>query len=127
MLRGFSILIAATSIVASTAGCRRDRQTDEDSTQPVPAPSRLSSALEIKPAYETASLPNDPDDPAIWVHPTDPSRSLMKPKDFRIRTASVRSVLVALKNSRANLTPPARGARPRRRATPRYGVSCPPR
>jgi myo-inositol-hexaphosphate 3-phosphohydrolase len=37
----------------------------------------LSTALEIEPAYATAALPNDPDDPAIWVHPTDPSHSLI--------------------------------------------------
>ena len=36
-----------------------------------------SAAVEIKPAYATARLPNDPDDPAVWVHPTDPSRSLI--------------------------------------------------
>jgi 3-phytase len=75
--RTFSILIATTIIVASAMGCGRNRPADEDSTQAVPAPSRLSSALEIKSAYETASLPNEPDDPAIWVHPTDPSRSLI--------------------------------------------------
>jgi 3-phytase len=28
-------------------------------------------------AGHTAVVPNDPDDPAIWVHPTDPSRSLI--------------------------------------------------
>jgi hypothetical protein len=50
-------------------GCRRNRPPDEDSTQPVALPSRLSSAHQIKSAYQTASLPNDPDDPAIWVHP----------------------------------------------------------
>ena len=31
----------------------------------------------IKAAYATAQVPDDPDDPAIWVHPTDPSRSLI--------------------------------------------------
>jgi 3-phytase len=37
----------------------------------------MSRALEIEAEYGTASLSNDPDDPAIWVHPTDPSRSLI--------------------------------------------------
>lgn len=36
-----------------------------------------SGAIQVEPAYGTASLPQDPDDPAIWVHPTDPSRSLI--------------------------------------------------
>jgi 3-phytase len=31
----------------------------------------------IAPARETAAVPNDPDDPAIWVHPTDASKSLI--------------------------------------------------
>lgn len=50
---------------------------DEDSTKPPPSPSLLSKALEIEAEYGTAPLSNDPDDPAIWVHPTDPSRSLI--------------------------------------------------
>lgn len=37
----------------------------------------LSKAIEIEPAFGTAPLTNDPDDPAIWVHPTDPARSLI--------------------------------------------------
>ena len=53
------------------------RPVDEDSTTRVPAARPRSAAVEIKPAYATARLPNDPDDPAVWVHPTDPSRSLI--------------------------------------------------
>ena len=75
--RVISILIATTVVVAIAMGCRRNRQADEDSTRAVPSPSPLSSAREVKSAYGTVSLPNDPDDPAIWVHPTDPSRSLI--------------------------------------------------
>jgi 3-phytase len=73
------VLTVATAIVLSSAlGCRRDRSTtDEDSTKPPPAPSALSKALEIEAGYSTAPLSNDPDDPAIWVHPSDPSRSLI--------------------------------------------------
>jgi 3-phytase len=37
----------------------------------------LSKALEIEAEYGTATLSNDPDDPAIWRHPEDPSRSLI--------------------------------------------------
>jgi 3-phytase len=46
----------------AATGCRRD---------PLP------SAVPMTAAYATASLPDDPDDPAIWVHPTDPARSLI--------------------------------------------------
>lgn len=31
----------------------------------------------LKPVAATAAVPHDADDPAIWVHPTDPSRSLI--------------------------------------------------
>jgi 3-phytase len=73
-----SILAATCGIVLlGLVGCRRDRPLDEDSTKPPPAPAARSSALEIEAEYATAPLANDPDDPAIWVHPTDPSKSLI--------------------------------------------------
>jgi 3-phytase len=31
----------------------------------------------LTPVRQTDPVPNDPDDPAIWVHPSDPSRSLI--------------------------------------------------
>jgi 3-phytase len=73
-------LVVVISILAvwTSAGCRRgSRAPDEDSTKPPPSPSPLSQALEIEAEYGTAPLSNDPDDPAIWVHPKDPSRSLI--------------------------------------------------
>ncbi len=69
--------VASTIVVGSALGCCRSRTPDEDSTKPPPAPLPLSNALEIEAAYSTAALSNDPDDPAIWVHPSDPSRSLI--------------------------------------------------
>ena len=33
--------------------------------------------LEVKPAYGTEQVASDPDDPAIWIHPRDTSRSLI--------------------------------------------------
>lgn len=36
-----------------------------------------SAAIDIQPAVRTAQVTDDPDDPAIWVHPTDPARSLI--------------------------------------------------
>jgi hypothetical protein len=72
--RTFAALIVLAVVAVSTvAGCWRERQTDEDSTRPVPAARPLSSAIDIEPAFETAKLPADP---AIWIHPTDPSRSV---------------------------------------------------
>ena len=78
MSRAAAVTLTAAVILLCTAGCRQTRvEPDEDSTKPPPAPSPLSKALEIEAEYSTAALSNDPDDPAIWVHPTDPSRSLI--------------------------------------------------
>jgi 3-phytase len=71
------IVLAVVVGVSILAGCRRQRQIDEDSTKPVPPARPLSSAIDIEPAFATAKLPADPDDPAIWLHPTDPSRSVI--------------------------------------------------
>ena len=73
-MRILSTLLIALVVVVCVTSCRRDRP-DEDSVHAVPAASPLTSASEVKAAFATASLPDDPDDPAIWVHPTDPSRS----------------------------------------------------
>jgi 3-phytase len=71
-------VLTALVVLNVSSGCRRaSRAPDEDSTKPPPSPSPLSKALEIEAEYGTAPLSNDPDDPAIWVHPEDPSRSLM--------------------------------------------------
>jgi 3-phytase len=77
-VRILSALALTTLIAFTSSGCRRaSTPPDEDSTKPPPAPSPLSKAIEIEPEYATAPLSNDPDDPAIWVHPSDPSRSLI--------------------------------------------------
>src|SRR5688572_23287 len=77
--RAIPLSFALTVILLVTsAGCRRNPPApDEDSTKPPPSPSPLSRALEIEAEYGTAQLSNDPDDPAIWVHPGDASRSLI--------------------------------------------------
>src|SRR5918994_6835684 len=79
MTRTFALAaLTLLFLVSTTPGCGRSRAAaDEDSTTPPPAPSPLTKALEIEAEYGTAPLSNDPDDPAIWVHPTDPSRSLI--------------------------------------------------
>ena len=70
-------LVIAIIVLSASFGCRRAPAPDEDSTKPPPSPSPLSKATEIEAEYGTAQLSNDPDDPAIWVHPQDPSRSLI--------------------------------------------------
>ena len=64
-------------LLSLATGCRRPAAPDEDSSKPPPGPSPLSKAIEIESEYGTAQLANDPDDPAVWVHPSDPARSLI--------------------------------------------------
>lgn len=49
------------------------------STDPVPtqSPVTTSSAIDVEPRVTTDQVGEDADDPAIWVHPADPSRSLI--------------------------------------------------
>ena len=71
-------MLAAALALSLAPGCRRESPPpDEDSTRPAPSPSPLSQAIEVEAEYSTAQLSNDPDDPAIWVHPEDPARSLI--------------------------------------------------
>lgn len=79
MLRPFTAFaLSGLIVLCASSGCRRTPPAaDEDSTKPPPSPSPLSKAVEIEAEYSTATLSNDPDDPAIWVHPSDPSRSLI--------------------------------------------------
>jgi 3-phytase len=73
------VAVAFIIVIAVGSACQRTQEPkpDEDSTRPVPPPSPLSKAIEIEAEYATARLPNDPDDPAIWVHPLHPARSLI--------------------------------------------------
>jgi 3-phytase len=41
------------------------------------ATTAADAPVDIKPALRTDPVPNDPDDPSIWIHPSDPARSLI--------------------------------------------------
>ncbi len=56
--------LTGATILASLCGCERA----------APPP---SAAVEVKAAYSTARVSDDPDDPAIWIDPADASRSLI--------------------------------------------------
>lgn len=43
----------------------------------MPARTVFPDARPVLPAGETESVPGDADDPAVWVHPSDPARSLV--------------------------------------------------
>ncbi|MEK7409573.1 MAG: phytase [Acidobacteriota bacterium] len=40
-------------------------------------PPQAPLRVDVRAALATVPVPDDPDDPAIWVHPTDPARSLI--------------------------------------------------
>ena len=42
-----------------------------------PASAPRGGPADVPPAVRTDAVPDDPDDPALWVHPSDPSRSLI--------------------------------------------------
>jgi 3-phytase len=91
--RAFPHLAAAIVMSASLAagpGCRRPAETDSKRAEPRAA--AASTARVIRAAYATARLPDDPDDPAVWRHPADPSRSLIL---GTVKVAAPRGAVVA--------------------------------
>jgi 3-phytase len=73
--------LACVVVLVSTAvGCTGGSGAAPSAAQPraTPAP-----AVDVSPAVETTPSPGDADDPAIWVHPTDPSLSLVIGTDKR--------------------------------------------
>ena len=63
--------LAAFAAVLCASTCRR-----ADTAGPPPA-SATALVASVTPARASATLAHDPDDPAIWVHPTAPERSLV--------------------------------------------------
>ena len=66
--------LLASALVAACAGAASCRADDRGvAAQPAAAPALPS----VQPLRASATLTHDPDDPAIWVHPTTPARSLV--------------------------------------------------
>jgi 3-phytase len=61
-------VVALAALVGSAAGCRRGLH---------PPGQAVSASPVVKPALVTARVVHDPDDPAIWIDPADPSHSLV--------------------------------------------------
>lgn len=60
-----------------------------DSPGRAAAQSLTAPANPLTAARATATVPHDPDDPAVWVHPTDPARSLILGTDKIARTGGL--------------------------------------
>jgi len=67
-------LAVALALAAGAAACRDP--SGESASVSTATPGR-AVVHPVKAFRPTAALPNDPDDPAIWVHKTDSSRSLI--------------------------------------------------
>lgn len=65
-----ALRIAAALMLGSVVGCGRQPATGSDAAA-------AASTLVVAAAGHTAPVPTDPDDPAIWRHPTDPAKSLI--------------------------------------------------
>ncbi len=63
-------LWAASAATAALVAVSLAPAVSQDGPEPRPRPQLL-------PALATAAVPHDADDPAIWVHPTDPAKSLI--------------------------------------------------
>ena len=64
LLTAAGLFIAGLTFV----GCQRPA---------APPPAAAPAAVALAPRGATGVVPHDPDDPAVWVHPTDPGRSLI--------------------------------------------------
>lgn len=76
-----SSLVLALLIGAATGSC----------VEPVTDPPAAAASVEavMRPAVDTAPVSEDADDPAVWVHPADPARSLIIATDKVERTGGL--------------------------------------
>lgn len=65
-------LLLLLTVSTSLLGCR-----DADPVETAAAPPASVVATRVAAAVTSDQVPTDPDDPAIWRHPTDPARSLI--------------------------------------------------
>jgi 3-phytase len=75
--RAWPVLGICFCVALSACRGEPEPRPGSDPRESAPSPSPLSKAVEIEAEYATAALSNDPDDPAVWVNPADPSRSLV--------------------------------------------------
>jgi 3-phytase len=68
--------IGALALAGGLAAACGEPPPATPATSPAPA-ATPATAGPVEPARATARVAHDPDDPAVWVHPTDPGRSLI--------------------------------------------------
>ncbi len=77
LIRATGALAAVLLCAAVGAGCRGAAPADR---APHPGPGATADAR-LTPSVLTDTVPHDPDDPALWIHPTEPGRSLILATD----------------------------------------------
>ncbi|MFU8860577.1 MAG: phytase [Cyclonatronaceae bacterium] len=68
------------AIAAVIAACQPDtgrNQSEATADQGLNEPAGSSETVRVQPVFITEPAPYDTDDPAIWIHPEDPSQSLV--------------------------------------------------
>jgi 3-phytase len=57
-------------LLSACVACHRTPDGPPEASEPQPV-------VQVQPSGGTVAVPNDPDDPAIWIHPSDPSKSVI--------------------------------------------------
>ncbi len=65
-IKSISLYVAAVAAMCFAVACKQDKQA-----------AAAEEMVRVKPAVVTGKVAHDSDDPAIWIHPEDPSRSLI--------------------------------------------------
>ena len=68
---GALLMLVAAGVVPASAAPARPFHVEK------PGPNTIPATLEVPADVETEPVAGDADDMAIWVHPTDPSRSVL--------------------------------------------------
>ena len=76
MTRPVSLFCCAYALAVSACG-GGDRAAAPATSSPAAAPAATATLPNVKAHRATDTLPNDPDDPAVWVNRADPSKSLV--------------------------------------------------
>ena len=70
-------LILTVSLVMFLAGCAAPEQPPTSDPDSAEGPTIVFAEGALSPIVITEEVKYDTDDPAIWIHPTDPSQSLI--------------------------------------------------
>ncbi len=77
-MKNYFILLGFILLLNACGGTENTQIEDQDSTKTIKDSSATAQNTEVlKPVFITDTTQHDTDDPAIWIHPTDPNKSLI--------------------------------------------------